>query len=144
MFKYEKPLYSKRESVAKRKKKARKTLIKLATTNPILQEIIYQQASRMGLAIGKKEYKPEPRYEPGMGKAFYKTREWRTVRYQALVKHGKKCQCCGTVKGLLHVDHVKPRSKYPELELDINNLQILCEACNIGKSNTDETDWRQQ
>jgi hypothetical protein len=28
--------------------------------------------------------------------------------------------------------------------LDINNLQVLCEACNIGKTNRDTTDWRQQ
>ncbi|MFC6439812.1 HNH endonuclease [Bowmanella sp. JS7-9] len=34
---------------------------------------------------------------------------------------------------MLHVDHVKPRAKFPELALDINNLQILCETCNLGK-----------
>ena len=48
---------------------------------------------------------------------------------------------CGSTERI-HVDHIKPRSKYPELELDINNLQVLCEDCNIGKSNIDETDWR--
>ena len=42
----------------------------------------------------------------------------------------------------LHVDHIKPRSKHPELELDINNLQILCKDCNLGKSNTDSIDYR--
>ena len=43
---------------------------------------------------------------------------------------------------ILHVDHIKPRSKYPELELDITNLQILCEDDNLGKSNRYETDYR--
>ncbi len=43
----------------------------------------------------------------------------------------------------LHVDHIKPRSKYPDLALDINNLQILCESCNLGKGAWDETDFRE-
>lgn len=78
-------------------------------------------------------------------KSFYETREWREVRYQALLRCGAKCNCCGRTKNdgaILHVDHIKPRSKYPELELDISNLQVLCEDCNFGKSNKDETDWR--
>jgi 5-methylcytosine-specific restriction endonuclease McrA len=28
------------------------------------------------------------------------------------------------------------------LELTLSNLQVLCEDCNLGKSNTDATDWR--
>ena len=76
---------------------------------------------------------------------FYMDRPWRELRYQALKKYGRECACCGAHPGggiVLHVDHIKPRSKYPELELDINNLQILCEDCNLGKSNTDEIQWR--
>ena len=90
----------------------------------------------------KVEFLPPPIYSFGMGKDFYKTREWRDVRYKALVKFGKKCQACGETSGYIHVDHILPRSKHPERELDIENLQVLCEACNIGKSNTDTTDWR--
>jgi 5-methylcytosine-specific restriction endonuclease McrA len=41
----------------------------------------------------------------------------------------------------LEVDHVKPRSKYPELALDLDNTQILCRACN-SKKGTAETDYR--
>lgn len=43
---------------------------------------------------------------------------------------------------VIHVDHIKPRSKFPELALDVNNLQILCEDCNVGKLNRFETDYR--
>lgn len=77
--------------------------------------------------------------------AFLKTREWRAVRYQVLQKHGGRCQCCGRSASdgvVIHVDHIKPRSKFPELALDVNNLQVLCEDCNLGKSNNDATDWR--
>lgn len=76
------------------------------------------------------------------GKEFYASDEWRRVRYDALKKHGGKCQCCGSRKMPMHVDHIKPRSKYPWLELDVDNLQVLCEDCNMGKSNRDATDWR--
>ena len=42
----------------------------------------------------------------------------------------------------IHVDHIKPRSTHPELALDPNNLQVMCDDCNLGKSNTDQIDWR--
>lgn len=79
------------------------------------------------------------------GTTFYKSRAWRELRYRVLVKADGRCQCCGTKAvdgGRLHVDHIKPRSKYPELALEESNLQVLCEDCNMGKSNRDETDWR--
>ena len=76
---------------------------------------------------------------------FYESREWVALRYQALKHYGSRCLCCGATPGdgaCMHVDHIKPRSLHPELELSFDNLQVLCEACNIGKSNVDETDWR--
>ncbi|ACL63206.1 HNH endonuclease [Methylobacterium nodulans] len=76
---------------------------------------------------------------------FYWSDEWRAVRYQALKLHGGACQCCGargTKRAPLHVDHIKPRSRYPHLALEISNLQVLCEDCNLGKGASDDTDWR--
>jgi HNH endonuclease len=76
---------------------------------------------------------------------FLKSYEWRTLRYQALKESNGRCQCCGarpTLDSSLHVDHIKPRRKYPELALVLTNLQVLCEECNHGKGNRDETDWR--
>lgn len=127
--------------------KAKKTLAKLAESSPVIQALINKKASQIAWAMQKKspkkkQFEPPPVYFFGMGKDFYKTREWREVRYKALVKFGKKCQACGESGGFIHVDHIKPRSRFPALELDIENLQVLCEACNIGKSNTDTTDWR--
>jgi hypothetical protein len=128
--------------------KAKKTLAKLAESSPVIQALINKKASQIAWAMQKKspkkkvQFEPPPAYFFGMGKDFYKTREWRDVRYKALVKFGKKCQACGETSGYIHVDHILPRSKHPKLELDIENLQVLCEACNIGKSNTDTTDWR--
>lgn len=76
---------------------------------------------------------------------FYNSSEWRKLRYQALKLYGAKCACCGrTAKHgcVMHVDHIKPRSKYPHLALEITNLQILCDECNVSKSNTDDIQWR--
>lgn len=82
---------------------------------------------------------------PNISNGFYSSREWRALRVKVLVEQGRKCCLCGrTPKDgiILHVDHIKPRSKYPELELKKSNLQILCEDCNMGKSNKYEEDWR--
>lgn len=76
---------------------------------------------------------------------FYSTKEWLQLRYKAILLYGAKCLLCNRTRedGIkLHVDHVKPRSKYPELSLEITNLQVLCEDCNLGKSNSDSNDFR--
>jgi 5-methylcytosine-specific restriction endonuclease McrA len=77
---------------------------------------------------------------------FYMSDDWRKLRYRVIRKYKATCMACGRNYKehavVIHVDHIKPRSKYPKLELDFNNMQVLCECCNLGKSNTDETDWR--
>lgn len=77
--------------------------------------------------------------------AFLMSYEWRRVRMQALTKYGARCQCCGATPAdgrVMNVDHIKPRRIYPQLALDIKNLQVLCDVCNHGKGNWDMTDWR--
>jgi hypothetical protein len=82
---------------------------------------------------------------------FYSSWEWRTLRLEAIKKHGRACQCCGATPGMadaagnpvrICVDHIKPLSKYWALRLEPSNLQILCDECNMGKGNWDETDFR--
>ena len=76
---------------------------------------------------------------------FYKSRAWIKLRYDTLVKFNGRCQCCGATKSdgvNIQVDHIKPKSKFPHLALDPENVQVLCKDCNVGKFNTDFTDWR--
>lgn len=73
---------------------------------------------------------------------FYTSREWRELRYKALKIYERKCMTCFRSNVELHVDHIKPISKYPELALVLSNLQILCIDCNLGKGNKDCIDWR--
>lgn len=76
---------------------------------------------------------------------FYSSKEWRALRYIVLKESNGCCSVCGRNPidhgVVLHVDHKKPRSRYPELELQRTNLQLACEDCNLGKSNRDTIDW---
>lgn len=75
---------------------------------------------------------------------FFESHVWQKLRYETLKKYGRKCMVCFASNVELHVDHIKPRSKYPYLALDPSNLQVLCRFCNLGKSNRDEIDWREK
>ncbi|MDE2021210.1 MAG: HNH endonuclease [Patescibacteria group bacterium] len=80
-----------------------------------------------------------------IGDRFYDSDEWKRLRFRALEHYGRRCACCGATTDdgkKLHVDHIKPKSRYPELALCFENLQILCEDCNIGKGASSETDFR--
>lgn len=77
--------------------------------------------------------------------SFLESYEWRKVRMQVLTRDGARCACCGATRQdgrQMHVDHIKPRKLHPELALDPKNLQVLCDVCNHGKGNWDQTDWR--
>jgi 5-methylcytosine-specific restriction endonuclease McrA len=77
---------------------------------------------------------------------FYSSWPWRKLRYKVIKHYGGVCMICGASgKGVvISVDHIKPRSLYPELELDFDNMQVACMPCNMGKSNIDFTDWRSE
>lgn len=77
--------------------------------------------------------------------AFLRSYAWRQVRMKVLKRDGAKCACCGATPAtgaVMNVDHIKPRRHFPDLALDERNLQVLCDECNHGKGNWDDTDWR--
>ena len=78
---------------------------------------------------------------------FYRSPAWRKLRIKILNISNRRCMLCGQSPNIgvsLHVDHIKPRSKYPELSLDPDNLQVLCEDCNLGKSDQYYDDYRDE
>ena len=69
-----------------------------------------------------------------LNSSFYSSTDWHKVRNNALKKFKNTCIICNS-KHNLSVDHIKPRSKYPHLALELSNTQILCKSCNSKKGN---------
>lgn len=119
--------------LGKYKKRNKKNSIRHRERNypPVLKKTLRQE--RRQLRINKPETID-----------FYNSRDWKELRWKVLRKYDRRCMSCGRSPPavVIHVDHIKPRSKYPELELDMNNLQLLCADCNIGKCNYSEEDLR--
>jgi len=58
---------------------------------------------------------------------------------QALIRDNYTCQICGMRDiEIMEVDHIKPKSKFPELRLDLNNLMTLCPNCHRRKTNREK------
>ena len=120
-------------------KKSNKTAIKLVES--VLESPQKPLIMRAKRSLVSKEKRDE----------FYSSWEWRTLRMETIKRYGTTCQCCGAAPGhtgsggkptKIVVDHIKPISRYWTLRLDPENLQILCDECNQGKGNWDETDFR--
>lgn len=88
--------------------------------------------------------KKEPNYENiafVRSKGFYNSSKWKNLRMKAISAYGNRCQACGASPKhdenvVIHIDHILPKSIYPEYGLSLSNLQVLCSDCNIGKGNT--------
>jgi 5-methylcytosine-specific restriction endonuclease McrA len=120
-----------------RKARKQEKKIALMTEYQRLRDVEQQFIEFRKKTAKKNKYPDAPQYKKGMGSDFYSTKEWRSLRWSVISKSNGCCSVCGKNNKqhgvILHVDHIKPRSKYPHLELDKNNLQVLCEACNLGK-----------
>jgi len=69
---------------------------------------------------------------------FIRSKEWKALRLKALELYGLVCIKCGRDNSReypINVDHIKPRKFFPELALDITNLQPMCGPCNKKKGN---------
>jgi 5-methylcytosine-specific restriction endonuclease McrA len=82
-----------------------------------------------------------------MRREFYLSPQWLNsrARYQAIKAARGACQACGARKSdgaKLVVDHIKPVRHHWHLRFAADNLQVLCEPCNLGKGSWDQTDWR--
>ena len=65
---------------------------------------------------------------------FYNSTDWKKIREQALSRFVRICVSCGSTDNLA-VDHIYPRSRFPEKALELSNTQILCLRCNSSKGN---------
>ena len=122
-----------------------KSLLKLATYVASLDPDDFTKLDGAVAPKLAKKYRSQNRIQ-----TFLHSWDWKRLRYQVLTERGRECEACGAnpsqiVDGkrvTIQVDHIKPISKYWHLRLEKSNLQCLCSACNMGKGNWDETDWR--
>ena len=111
-----------------------------------IREVAERENRRMFEKVAAKKMRAsKARDKTEQAREFYSSPGWRRLRYEVLAESDGRCECCGRSREhgvILHVDHIKPRSKHPHLALEKTNCQCLCEDCNLGKSNRDERDWR--
>jgi len=65
-------------------------------------------------------------------RGFYQSRPWRAVRLLALQRDHYLCQEClkrKRFKTATEVHHIRPLEEFPELGLELSNLQSLCWDC---------------
>ena len=73
------------------------------------------------------------RFKPTLKEqGFYKKAVWVKLRNATLIRDNYLCQECLRRKRITkatEVHHVRPLETYPDLALDINNLESLCREC---------------
>ena len=73
-------------------------------------------------------------------KRFYRSAEWKRLRFAQLTRE-PACKLCGASAksgARMNVDHVRPLWRYWHRRLDPGNLQTLCASCNWGKGGKEE------
>jgi 5-methylcytosine-specific restriction endonuclease McrA len=118
-----------------RRRKLEEKVLKLQRQLDSARQVVEEQKRRLKAVKARAQPLRPPH-------PFYDSQEWRALKYRALTTYGRRCALCQTTSGVMHVDHIKPRSRFPELALSFDNLQILCQSCNMGKGNTDTRDFR--
>ena len=61
--------------------------------------------------------------------------KWQSIKTKARIRDDHTCQICGLREiEIMEVDHIKPRSRFPELEYVLENLLTLCPNCHRRKT----------
>jgi 5-methylcytosine-specific restriction endonuclease McrA len=138
------------EEYAKRKNKSAKKQAKKLYKKRIKDEVVCPKVKPHQKKIKQiRDIPLQPYSHPELGtdeySKFFQSTAWRQLRYLALKNTEGTCQCCGSKASdgvQIHVDHIFPRSRYPQLQLSLDNIQVLCSDCNVGKGDWGTEDWR--
>lgn len=77
------------------------------------------------------------RWERGGGSAWrwvYRDARWRRVRREQLERHPV---CCACGSPATDVDHIIPHRGREEYAFNLDNLQSMCHACHMAKTQAD-------
>jgi 5-methylcytosine-specific restriction endonuclease McrA len=81
------------------------------------------------------------RMEAAPWRAWYKTRDWKHLRWECLSRDGFRCQGCRRLvadTSQLVADHKTPHRGNPELFWTLAGLQTLCKPCHDGAKQREE------
>ena len=70
---------------------------------------------------------------------FYVSKPWIELRHAVYKRDGFKCAKC-SAENELNIDHILPRSRFPQYSLSLLNLRVLCWTCNKRKAASIEVD----
>ncbi|MBN2629097.1 MAG: HNH endonuclease [Rhodobacteraceae bacterium] len=62
------------------------------------------------------------------------TKRWKILRAAILERDGYACVDCGTRRGRLEIDHIKPVRTHPELAFQPGNCAVRCQPCHTRKT----------
>ena len=65
-----------------------------------------------------------------------KVKNYQDYKADLLTEIGAYCSYCERSMDL-HIEHIKPKSQYPELECEWDNLLLACKNCNSTKGDKD-------
>lgn len=114
---------------------------------------IYNRPEKVNMRVERRVLQKARKGEREKRQQFYDSWEWKAARYKVLQKHGPVCMLCGSTRKDLDldgkpvrivVDHIKPLHTHWAMRLNLDNLQVLCHDCNMGKGAWDTTDWREE
>ena len=119
----EHPVYGKKHSLETCKKMSKARMGKLLSD---------ETRHKMSLAKMGNKYNPG---SPGESNPNWTGGNLPYWSKMALLREDYTCQVCGLRdEEIMEVDHMLPKSIYPDLILDINNLQVLCPNCHRRKT----------
>lgn len=77
------------------------------------------------------------------------SKRWKKLRERIIKRDGGMCNRCWVELNIietqnLQVHHIKPRSEYPELMYDPDNLITVCKTCNLALGTKGQLDWEIQ
>lgn len=110
----------------------------------VIKELRVKNSRTPGIKKIKSKVKRRVKYleklKNGSSKIFYESKEWNNLCSDFLRYNKNVCCKCGETKNHnrnLIVEHIKPRNKFPELSLEISNLEIYCKKCLEEKMEVD-------
>lgn len=93
----------------------------------------YKESSSLARKSGRYPLKPKEAYLTPATKRFYSSVAWKKLRIEVFERDNYTCKDCSIQGGYLEANHIKPRSKYPDLKLEASNVETLCKKCHDKK-----------